>query len=475
MEKDIQKLMVDLNENVIISIIIPVYNTALYLGECLECILKQTESRFELICVNDGSTDDSLNILSEFQKKDKRVKILNTNHIGAANARNLGLKNACGEYVCFLDSDDIFDENMIKELYHCAEVNEAEIGMCEYDAYESERLSEGKFGNYLERIFLNHADCFCGSCFEMSGLSVEALLILGVNAWNKIYRRQFLIEKNIWFQDLKSANDFSFVVKAFMHAERIVHTNSFEALLHYRRGRSGNTTENRSVIDLYNALKKVYEDVIRFSKEDKKRKQYYVLALYYLTLGFCKNGGEKEENKNFYEYFSKQGLNEIGLLDISKLTGVEEYKIMLQCFQECSYESQWYKRINTISCQLSEKRIAELKWLCETKRVAVWGCGLRGIEFLNVAKNNGLKLRGVIDNNISMQGKIICNYEIYSYEQMKDSVDVVVVTPLKEIFNDVCACIYKNNANNVEVLPLFMYLESGLPIENCLFNFGTEM
>lgn len=111
-----------------ISVIIPVYNTANYLRECLESVLKQSLHEIEIICINDGSKDHSLEILNEMSWKDKRIKVINKSNEGVAKARNLALQGAIGEYVYFLDSDDYFpDEKVLEEMYQKAIENKVFI------------------------------------------------------------------------------------------------------------------------------------------------------------------------------------------------------------------------------------------------------------------------------------------------------------------------------------------------------------
>lgn len=93
----------------LISIIVPVYNTEQYLSKCLDSLINQTYKNIEIICVNDGSTDNSADILNEYDKKDKRVRMISQKNCGLSATRNTGLKNCCGEYVMFLDSDDWID------------------------------------------------------------------------------------------------------------------------------------------------------------------------------------------------------------------------------------------------------------------------------------------------------------------------------------------------------------------------------
>ena len=104
-----------------VSVIIPVYNAQEYLTECISSVRKQTIAELEMLCVDDGSTDDSLRVMRELQKRDNRIHIFQQSNQGAGAARNLALKNAKGEFVCFLDADDYFlDQTALEKLYETA-------------------------------------------------------------------------------------------------------------------------------------------------------------------------------------------------------------------------------------------------------------------------------------------------------------------------------------------------------------------
>ncbi len=103
-----------------VSVIIPVYNTARYLPKCLDCLIGQSLKEIEIICVNDGSSDESLEILKRYEKLDERVLLINKENTGAADSRNKGLDVAKGQYVCFVDSDDWVDTDFLELLYQKA-------------------------------------------------------------------------------------------------------------------------------------------------------------------------------------------------------------------------------------------------------------------------------------------------------------------------------------------------------------------
>ena len=110
-----------------LSVIIPVYNVENYLRECLDSITSQTVKDIEIICIDDGSTDNSPKILKEYQKKDSRIKIITKENGGQASARNLGIKKAQGEYIAFIDSDDFIESEMLEKLYTKAKDNNLDI------------------------------------------------------------------------------------------------------------------------------------------------------------------------------------------------------------------------------------------------------------------------------------------------------------------------------------------------------------
>ena len=119
-------------QNPKVSIIIPIYNVENYLRQCLDSAINQTLKDIEIICVNDGSTDTSLQIINEYANKDNRIKIINKTNGGLSSARNAGLKIAQGEFIGFLDSDDYLDLNFYKSLYKRAKETNSDIVVCEY-------------------------------------------------------------------------------------------------------------------------------------------------------------------------------------------------------------------------------------------------------------------------------------------------------------------------------------------------------
>lgn len=114
-----------------VSVIVPVYNSSAYLKRCLDAIVSQTYANLEIVLVNDGSSDNSLEIMNEYAKKDSRIRVFDKENGGSSSARNLGIKEATGEYVCFCDSDDYYEPDIIEKLSSVFdEYEDAKIAQC---------------------------------------------------------------------------------------------------------------------------------------------------------------------------------------------------------------------------------------------------------------------------------------------------------------------------------------------------------
>lgn len=137
-----------------ISVIIPVYNTEKYLSRCLESIINQTYTDLEIICVNDGSTDNSAKILEEYAKKDKRIKVISQNNRGLSMARNVGLKHMSGQYVSFIDSDDWIDVEYYEYLMYQIKYNNADIAMSGMRIVHDRNISNNATPNLVTNNFV---------------------------------------------------------------------------------------------------------------------------------------------------------------------------------------------------------------------------------------------------------------------------------------------------------------------------------
>ena len=212
-----------------ISVVIPVYNSARFLGACLDSLLAQTFSDFELVCVNDGSTDDSLAILNEYAARDSRVRVVTKRNEGggAASARNLGLSLAEGIYVQFLDSDDFFEPDMLAGLVEKARKTDADVVLCGADRYD-QRL--GRVVSAYEHLDLASAPS--KEPFSYRDCPDRIFQLGNVLAWNRLYRRAFLVEHELCFEPIPISDDLYLPALAMVLAERLAVVD--RPFVHYR-------------------------------------------------------------------------------------------------------------------------------------------------------------------------------------------------------------------------------------------------
>ena len=141
-------------ENIKISVVMPIYNASDYLKPAIDAVLGQTLRDIELICVDDGSTDNSLAIIKEYQQGDERVRIVTESNAGPSIARNKGLARARGKYVIFLDADDFYEHTLLEKLYGLAEEKNLDIAICKFDIYNNRK------SKFEDNIRSDHGEIF---------------------------------------------------------------------------------------------------------------------------------------------------------------------------------------------------------------------------------------------------------------------------------------------------------------------------
>ena len=244
-------------DNDIISIIVPVYNTEKYLSQCLESLINQTYKDIEIICVNDGSTDSSRSILLEYSKKDYRIKIINKENGGLSSARNAGLKNAIGEYIGFVDSDDWCAPTMFEKLLQALTIEKVDIVFSNVSLYDE---INQKYKRYLD-------DSVFSSCSENIFFNTPKM------ACNKIYRREIFEKNRIRFLMGAIYEDEFFFLDVCKTKPAISSVN--ENLYFYRKSREGAITSKFYPLQYTRCLKEILrlqDENIYFEKSDSNIK-----------------------------------------------------------------------------------------------------------------------------------------------------------------------------------------------------------
>lgn len=253
-----------------ISIIIPVYNVENYLHVCINSVLKQSYQDFEIICVDDASTDSSLKILEYFVKKDSRIKLIkNQTNCGQGYSRNKGLEIANGKYVMFLDSDDWYSLDTLETLIKELEKNNLEVLMFKNIVYYEE---SGEFG--MEKYYdMKFMDNFVNKIFNHKDLDKTKIFKIPSVIWNKIYLKSFLDDNNIKFINKNYIyEDNPFSSKVLITAKRI---SLIDKYFYNRRRREDSIMtltnermlESVFIVDLILNVFMEDEDIFNYHKE----------------------------------------------------------------------------------------------------------------------------------------------------------------------------------------------------------------
>lgn len=205
-----------------ISVIVPVYNVGVYLSECLNSLLVQTCSDIEIICVNDGSTDNSAMVLNALAKKDKRVRVIRQSNAGVGAARNAGLAAAKGKYVCFVDPDDFVTPDYLQGLLNAVSAGDYDVAANENIIFYYERQC-GKSKQKRTRFY---------AALEINKETLSRRCGKTV-CWNKIYRRRFLLEYEILFPPCRLAEDQYFYFVSMINAKKIAFSD--QGIYFYRQ------------------------------------------------------------------------------------------------------------------------------------------------------------------------------------------------------------------------------------------------
>lgn len=234
-----------------ISVIIPVYNSSTYLRKCLDSVVNQTLKDIEIIVINDGSTDDSKNIIEEYTVKYKNIIFIDQENKGIGKTRNIGIKKATGEYITFVDSDDYIKENMLEEYYKYARKHNFDLVI----------------GSYIKKIN-NKEIIFENNKFKTGNVKTtpQILYLIEYGPWAKLYKREMLINNNIYFDEKRKYEDMPFVSKALLKSKLIGQITEpyYYYIIH---NNSETTTMDKRVFDILDILKEI---------KDYYKREYYL-------------------------------------------------------------------------------------------------------------------------------------------------------------------------------------------------------
>lgn len=285
----------------LISIVVPVYNVEKYMQRNLESLVNQTYENIEILVINDGTPDNSVEIINKYvEKYPKKVYLFNKKNGGLSDARNYGLKRAKGKYIVFIDSDDYVEHNMIEELYLSIKKNKSDISICNIiDEYED---------NGKTQVYSNYIPVTPCSIYEDKKQMLNRFA-----AWNKMFDINLFKKNKLTFDKGFIYEDLRLVLKIYLYANKISYTN--KALYHYiiRSGSimtSANLEKNYNIILAMNNLIEYYQKEKKY-KEFKSEIEFLaidhaLIATSVRIIKISKFSELKKNLKSYYDFMEKE-------------------------------------------------------------------------------------------------------------------------------------------------------------------------
>ena len=298
-----------------ISIIIPVYDVEKYINKCLDSLVNQTLKELEFICINDGSVDNSLNILNSYADNDNRFIIINQNNQGQGIARNNGIKIAKGEYIAFVDPDDWLKETALETVYNFAVKNNANVVQFNYSKYY-DSSNTFKQIDFSQKIKKQHKlDILKSNSYNKDDIKEGLFYNLDLHIFNRIYKRDFIISNQIKFAHTKNGEDHLFANGVLLFADKIYFLNEY---LYFYRTREDSAVNTKTLMNGVYAFedikcfKEFLENKNLFHKYEKDFYEYSIVILfwhyYQLPADYIseyEKQCEKFLSKKYYKKFKK--------------------------------------------------------------------------------------------------------------------------------------------------------------------------
>lgn len=421
-----------------VSIVIPVYNVEKYLEQCLDSVLKQNMLNIEVICVNDGSTDNSGDILERYKKNDSRIKVISQENEGLSSARNTGINHATYEYILFLDSDDMLCENALLTIIESLSQTKVDVlfydAMCIYETKELE-LTRNKDAYYMrKKVYKGPVKLRTMFCDMVENDDFV------IAAWNFCIKREWLENNELYFEKGRIYEDFPFLLKMFFLDGLSSHIN--QQLIKYRV-RAGSIMNSK--IKAENMISYIFtvRDMVDLLLE-KKITEQESLAVKNLGKAIVNTVRQADKGLAIEERIKMEDLDEISMLISENLQigiyGVQHFSIDL------------YK------CGFDDK-------LHNSEYIIIYGAGDIGVRTYNYIKKMGYESKIVCfavtkDADDNIDGVVINN--IHSIDERYKEKALVIVAACDKYSDDMY-----NTAQKVGFMDI---LKMDLKLEEIISN-----
>lgn len=424
-----------------VSVIMPSLNVAKYIRQCVESVMQQSLKDIEILCIDAGSTDGTLEILEDCAARDNRIRVIKSDVRSYGYQVNLGIKNATGRYVGIVETDDYINSNMYERLNELAETHQADIVKGDWNYVIPIRDEE----MIMSASTFSKEDNVYGRVISMD--DCPWIVLRDCMVWKGIYRREYLIESEVFFNESPGAayQDYGFLPIVLSKAKRIYYTN--EHLYNYRYGRPGCSSINPKVLMFaYQEWKRLYEgalDIFSFPYYE-----YLLERMLDAFVGEFDKGVaiqnydyESEYIKPYYDWFVNVLTDVLAEYDLPCKKNEDKWRhiqLLLNNPKEYIHELEQKNQKNKV-------RQKEFLESIDSEDVVIFGCGNYGLRTYELVMNNDINVNAFCDNNSSLWGESVLNTPIIAPQeavnQYGDSVYIVAnKAHVNSIVNQLCEC-----------------------------------
>lgn len=404
-----------------VSVIVPIYNVSRYLRQCLDSLVHQTLKDIEIICVDDGSTDESGIIVDEYANKYSQIKVIHKKNTGYGHSMNVGIKNASGKYIGIVESDDYAEETMFEYLLDKALATKADIvksnyweyGYGENDYYEA--LKPCKYDTVFSPLENNYSVLYCPQ-----------------SIWSAVYKKDFLIENGIYFNETPGASyqDVSFSFKSLISAKRVLLVKN--AFLHYRIDNCNSSVKAKDkVYCILNEIKNI-EEFIHHNKMANPTGLYLFAPLKYRLL----YENYQRIADNFKVEFLNIAINEMKATEVSGNIHPEYWQQdVLEKAQSMIHTPN--KFIFDACNRLVKKRLLRLGFEKKIKcydKIYLYGAGQVARRMIMAFKDADIALAGCLVTKIKDNVNYLFDVQVKEYKQenLNKENDLIIIALKQE-------------------------------------------
>ncbi|MBE7703832.1 MAG: glycosyltransferase [Cyanobacteria bacterium SIG28] len=435
-----------------VSIIVPTYNVEQYLVECMESIINQTLQDIEIICVDDGATDNSGKILDDYAEKDSRIKVIHKQNEGYGKAMNVGLDTATGEYIGIVEPDDYVALDMFESLYKVAKENNVDFVKADFQRFVGEK-NEKTF--YYQKIVNN--DEYYNKIVNIQDDQIPFRFIK--NTWAGIYNREYLNKHNIRHNETPGASyqDNGFWFQTYCYSSKCYFSN--KDFYRVRRDNPNSSINNKEKVFIIQDEYKFIYDILEKNGLLEKFKNIYYEAKYG-SYFFCLKRIDNKYKKIWLEAFKDDFQKAIDNNEFDK----EEInpRVYRNIKQITTNYQKWYRRfkkkraLGLLRQESIKNRFAKQISIRPNSRIMFWGASKFLKEFLDEREITTDNVIGILDKNPARKGSYFNGYEIYTPDEINDlKPNVVIISVLhigEEQRKEIKDFIKKNCKHKVRVI-----------------------